>query len=33
MLAGGTQHDDAHARILVERLEDQAELIALRPFR
>ena len=29
MLAGGAQHDDAHPRILVERLEDQAELIAL----
>src|SRR5579862_4640294 len=32
MLAGRAQHDDAHARILVERLEDQAKLIALRHF-
>ena len=29
MLADGAQHDDAHARILVERLEHQAQLIAL----
>ena len=33
MLADRAQHDDAHARILVERFEDQAKLIALRPFR
>jgi hypothetical protein len=30
MLAGGAQHDDAHARILVEGLEHQPELVALR---
>src|SRR5580704_5590989 len=32
MLADGAQHDDAHARVLVERLEDQAKLIALPHF-
>ena len=30
MLAHGAQHDDAHARVLVEALEHQAELVALR---
>src|SRR6202043_3485620 len=32
MLANGAQHDDADARILVERLEDQTKLIALPHF-
>src|SRR5580693_296572 len=32
MLAGRPQHDDAHARILVERLEDETKLIALPHF-
>ena len=32
MLARGAQHDHAHARILIERLEHQAELIALAHF-
>ena len=32
MLAGRAQHDDAHARILVERLEHQTKLIALPHF-
>src|SRR5271168_741068 len=32
MLARRAQHDDAHARILVERLENQAKLIALSHF-
>ena len=30
MLAGRAQHDHTHARIIVERLEHQAKLIALR---
>ena len=30
MLADGPDHDDAHARILVQRLEHQPQLIALR---
>ena len=30
MLADRAQHDDAHARVLVERLEHQAKLVALR---
>ena len=30
MLADRAQHDDAHARILVERLEHEAKLVALR---
>ena len=30
MLAVGAQHDHAHARILVERLEHQPKLVALR---
>src|SRR5262249_9895992 len=29
-LAHGAQHDDAHARVLVERLEHEAQLVALR---
>ena len=29
MLAGGAQHNDAHARVFVERLEDKAKLVAL----
>ena len=33
MLADGAQHDHAHARILVQRLEHQAELVALRASR
>src|SRR5580704_6244893 len=32
VLADGAQHDDAHARILVERFEDQTKLIALSHF-
>jgi hypothetical protein len=32
VLADGAQHDDTHARILVERFEDQAKLIALPHF-
>ena len=32
MLADGAQHDDAHARIVVERLEDETKLIALSHF-
>jgi hypothetical protein len=32
MLAGGAEHDDAHPRILVERLKDQTKLIALPHF-
>src|SRR5580704_7823333 len=32
VLAGGAQHDDAHAGILVERFEDQTKLIALPHF-
>src|SRR5262249_34971973 len=30
VLAHAAQHDDAHARVLVERLEDETQLIALR---
>ena len=30
MLAGGAQHDHAHAFVHVERLENQSQLIALR---
>src|SRR5580692_10645 len=32
MLAGRPQHDDAHARILVERFEDETKLVALPHF-
>ncbi len=32
MLAGRAQHDHAHARVLIERLENKAKLIALVHF-
>ena len=32
MLAHGAQHDDAHAGIFVERLKDEAKLIAFAHF-